>query len=456
MTAKRARPIKLPHAWVPRPWQARVLKAYKAGKRRFCIVVHRRAGKDQIGLNLAAIAAQMRVGLYQHIFPTERSNRNAIWKGMDKSDGRRFIDQAFPQALRCATREHTMEIEFTNGSLWKCLGSDNYNALRGGNPLGVVFSEYAFADPMSWTSIVAPILRENGGWAMFISTPNGKNHFYDLYQVAQANPDIWHVEYLTIADTTDAQGNPLVSAADVEQAKIEDGLSDADIRREFYCDWNAVYTGSYYGREMADMLREGRVAQVDHDPQRPVIAAWDIGFSDELVCLFLQKNGNAHRCIGSRSWQFTKYADALDDIELTFPWKVDKHVLPHDANKGSVQTGLTDAQQFEQLAGEAEVEIIDMLKVQTGIQAVRQMLPTLWVDNAVRPWAPEGNNRVLIDALGGYRTSKTRNGVFSRTPVHSWESHWADALRYYALGHELTSVSWGAPPRYDEIDRTVI
>lgn len=446
-------PIVLPHAWKPRLWQARCLAAFQRGIKRFLLVVHRRGGKDQLGLNMSAIGSQKRVGLYWHVFPTEKANRGAIWLGMDKLDGRRFIDQAFPQELRATTREHAMEIEFVNGSLWKCLGSDNYNALRGGNPLGVVFSEYAFADPVSWTSIVAPILRENGGWAAFISTPNGSNHFRELYDLAVANPDVWHVEYLTVDDTG------LLTLEDIEKAKIEDGLSDADVRREFYCDWSAVFSGAYYAKELELMLSQTRIAPVDYDPRRPVYCAWDLGQSDELVALFLQKNGSAHYCIGSRSWAHSKYEDVLGEIAAEFPWgaKIAKDILPHDANRGS-ETGTTAAQVFESLG--REVEVMECALVLPGIQAVRTLLPTLWIDNDKRPWAPEGNNKRFIEALGGYRTSQSsqqkQRGVHSATPLHSWESHWADALRYYAVAERsglLTLHVWGPKPDYTLQDR---
>jgi hypothetical protein len=460
--------IRLPHAWRPHPWQQRVIDAYRAGKKRFLLVVHRRAGKDQIGLNLAAIAANMpaplgRVGLYYHVFPTEKSNRGAIWKGQDKLDGRRYIDQAFPEQLRAATRDHTMEIEFSNGSFWRCIGSDNYNALRGGNPLGVVFSEYAFADPQSWTSIIAPILRENGGWAAFISTPNGKNHFWDLYNVAAANPDVWHVEYLTVDDTVNADGKPLMTSADIEAARNEDGLTDADVRREFYCDWSAVFTGAYYGKEVHLMTTQKRVTRVDYDPKRPVFAAWDLGTSDELVCGFFQKNSAAHYCIGSRSWTFTKFEDALQDCAIAFPWKVAKHVVPHDAASGTMRDLLVTA-----LEKYGEVEILERGPVQIGIEAVRSLLPTMWIDNEPRPWStvdgkPHPNNQRLVEALAGYRTSQSmqqkQRGVYAATPLHSWESHFADMLRYYATAVQTGALSlteWGQAPSYAQQDRAVV
>lgn len=439
-------PVKLPHAWRPRPWQGRVLAAFQRGIRRFCLVVHRRAGKDSLALNMAAIASQRRTGLYFHCLPSEKSGRSAVFKGMDKSDGRRWIDQAFPHQLRTATREHALEIEFHNGSLWKVVGSDNHTALRGGNPLGVTFSEYAFADPDAWTSVIAPILRENGGWAAFISTPNGPNHFRELYELALANPDVWHVEYLSVEDTG------LLTPEDIEACRVEDGLTDADVRREFFVDWHAVYSGCYYTNELQDMRKEGRIGDFEYDPGRPVYASWDLGYSDELVALFWQRIGGQHRCIGSRAWQFTDYGDALADIEVTFPWKVEIHVIPHDAASRVMQGLLVEA--FEKFG--SEVLILPKGDVHAGIQEVRDLFPTVFIDNAVRPWTEEKkNNARLVEAIAGYRAQNTKTGVYARTPIHSWESHWMDAKRYYAVANAtgLVTTKWGPAPSTDATDR---
>lgn len=413
------------------------------------LVAHRRAGKDQLGLNLAAIASQERVGLYWHVFPTERANRGGVWLGMDTDSGRRFVDQAFPHALRRKTREHTMEVEFANGSLWKCLGSDNYNALRGGNPLGVVFSEYAFADPESWTSIVAPILRENDGWAAFISTPNGPNHLHELYKIARGNPEVWHVEYLTVEDTG------ILTAADMEAARIEDGLTDVDVRREFYCDWHSIYSGTYYAKELDLLKQQNRARPIEYDPARPVFAAWDLGFSDELVVLMFQRNGTAHNLIGSRAYQFTKFEDALADLTQAFPWSIEKHLLPHDTASRTMQ-GLV-IEMFEKFG--TEVSIVERADTTKGIEVVRELFPSLWIDNAVRAWSPAGNNARFLEAIGGYRAASTKHGVYSRTPVHSWESHYMDALRYYALAcavGETTKTKWGPAPDYRNSDRAIV
>jgi phage terminase large subunit len=144
----------------------------EAGKKRLALAWHRRAGKDDVCLHWAATCAMTRVGGYWHMLPQHNQARKAIWDAINPGTGRRRIDDAFPLALRDSTREQDMFIRFKNGSTWQVVGSDNYNALVGSPPVGVVFSEYALSDPSSW-AFIRPILAENGGWALFISTPRG-------------------------------------------------------------------------------------------------------------------------------------------------------------------------------------------------------------------------------------------------------------------------------------------
>ena len=138
--------ISIPNEWAPRPHQIGLFKAYDAGTKRFCVVWHRRAGKDSTVLNLSAKAMLERVGTYWHLFPYQTQARKAIWNGID-SKGRKILDQVFPQEIRKRTSSQEMLIELVNGSTWQLAGSDNYDSLVGSNPVGVVFSEWSLCDP---------------------------------------------------------------------------------------------------------------------------------------------------------------------------------------------------------------------------------------------------------------------------------------------------------------------
>jgi hypothetical protein len=76
--------------------------------------------------------------------------RKAIWEAVNPHTGRKRIDEAFPKALRARTDSQSMTIEFKSGSIWRVVGSDNPSSLVGAPPAGIVFSEWALANPSAW------------------------------------------------------------------------------------------------------------------------------------------------------------------------------------------------------------------------------------------------------------------------------------------------------------------
>ena len=200
--------------WVPRHYQKDALDEFNAGKRRQLHIWHRRAGKDNFGLNLANIEAARIPGNYWHLFPLQTQAKKAIWEGLD-DQGRRIIENIFPLASRESTLQADMMIKFKNGSTWQMAGSDRYNSLVGSNVRGIVFSEWALCNPVAW-DYCRPIIRENKGWVMFITTYRGKNHAYQMYENLKSNPD-WFCSKLTINDTLRQDGTPVLSAADIQK-----------------------------------------------------------------------------------------------------------------------------------------------------------------------------------------------------------------------------------------------
>lgn len=224
--------ITIPNEWNPRFYQRKIWRYFDEGGKRAVAVWHRRCGKDSLALNLTAKELfTKRVGTYWHMLPLNTQARKVIWDGVDRQ-GRRMIDQAFPKELRKSVNDQEMKIVFKNGSVWQCVGSDNYDALVGANPIGVIFSEYSVTPKAAdaW-DYIRPILAENGGWALFIYTPRGHNHGYTLYN--QAKQAGWFTEILTVEDT---KAIP-IEAVDAER---QAGMSEAMIEQEFYCSFEAV------------------------------------------------------------------------------------------------------------------------------------------------------------------------------------------------------------------------
>ena len=222
--------VTIPYKFSPRSYQVPFLQAMDSGTKRACWVVHRRGGKDKTAINFTAKKAFQRVGAYYHCLPTYNQARKVLWDAIDK-DGFRMMDH-IPEALRAKTNQAEMKINLINGSIWQAIGADNYDAVVGANPIGLIMSEWAVSDnyPKAW-DYFRPILAENGGWAVFIYTPRGRNHGFQLYQDALRNPD-WFCQLLTVDDTQ------AINPADI-QAERDAGMSEDMIQQEFYCSFLA-------------------------------------------------------------------------------------------------------------------------------------------------------------------------------------------------------------------------
>jgi hypothetical protein len=447
--AKKGDKAETAQTWTARPYQQDALDQFDAGKRRQVLIWHRRAGKDNFALNLASREAQREPGSYWHLFPTHVQARRAIWEGIDKT-GIRFLDQAFPPEVRkgrLATRD--MMIRFQSGSTWQMCGSDRYNSLVGSNPKGVVFSEFALADPRAW-DYVRPIIRENGGWVVFITTYRGRGHAYRMANKLKNNPD-WFVDIRTVDDTTDNDGNRILTDADV-QAERDDGMSEAMVQQEYYCNPLAALPGAVYGRQMESLSTSNRLDAFTYDGARPVFASWSTLYDDQYTVAFWQTRNNAAYCIGSASFPFEALPDAIDQAENAFPWRyINRHILPHGTARELVET-------FEQRARITEIAP-DLGNV---FAVTRDQLATTHIDDARRPWNDDDqvNNERLVDALNGYRFTESQGGgSWTNKPVDSWEKHYAAAVETFAAyrhDHGVEVGGWHPKPSTAAYDAMVI
>jgi hypothetical protein len=272
--------ITIPHNFIPRPYQLPFLQVMEKGDiKRAALVWHRRCGKGKTLINFTAARMCERVGAYYHVFPEYSQGKKIMWDGRDK-DGFKFTDH-FPKEIVTKRNETELKITLRNGSIWQIIGADNYDSLVGPNPVGIVFDEWAVSDkyPHAW-DYFRPILAENGGWAVFIYTPRGRNHGFDLYQNALNNPD-WFCQMLTVRDT----GAVNTEAIEAERRA---GMSDDMIQQEFYCSFLA---------STADILIPFELIQAALDREirydkAPKIAGLDVArFGDDRTALIVRQAG---------------------------------------------------------------------------------------------------------------------------------------------------------------------
>lgn len=426
--------IILPNNWEPRPDQMHLWSYLESGGRRAVEVGHRRWGKDDLSLHFTATATQQRIGNYWHMLPQFNQCRKAIWEAVNPHTGKRRIDEAFPVDIRKKTRETDMLIEFKNGSIWQLVGSDNYNALVGSPPVGIVYSEYALSDPQSW-AYLSPILEENDGWAIFISTSRGNNHFKRLYDFAKVTPG-WFAELLPATQT------PVFTPDQLEKIKAEmigahgEDLGEALFNQEYLCSFEGAKPGAYYAKQMALANKEGRITDVPWTSGLEVYTFWDLGVDDSTTIWFMQFSGMQVRVIDyyeGTGYGFEHYAKILKEK----PYVYGDHYMPHDAAVRELSSGefAKSRQEVAEGLGIKPVVIVerarDIQAVITGIGSVRNILSRCWFDKA-KCW--QG-----ISALEGYSADYDENKkIMSNRPAHTWESHGADAFRTFAVGYSTT------------------
>lgn len=404
--------------------------------RRFFMLWHRRGGKDLSWINICNVKMSQRIGIYAHIFPTLTEGRKVIWEGKDR-DGRPFLDyfpghEEYIEGQRGGwvrrKRDDLMRIEIANGSTYTVLGADHPDSIRGMNIIGAMFSEYAFfKGPQAW-DIIRPMLAENGGWAAFMTTPNGRNHSHALHMMARKNPK-WFELTLTVDDTGAVPQERI-------QEDIDSGMSDEKVQSEYYCSYDASVEGSFYSSAMRLMLEENRITSVPHDPNFPVDTYWDIGVRDATAVWFAQQVGLQHRLIDFQWWTgegLPEMAKALDKK----PYVYRKHFGPHDLEVREVGADFaaTRVQTARRLG--INFTVLPRHNFDDGIMATRALLAKTWID--------EEKCILGIDALRSYRkremegiTGPNNEKLFASEAEKTWACHPADSLRSGAMGKALT------------------
>ena len=410
--------------FVPRWYQAPILDAIEnKGYRRVMAILPRRAGKDITAWDVIKRQAVIRPGLYWYLLPTYAQGKKVIADGMT-NDGKRFMDY-FPKELVASYNSQEMKLKLINNSIIQIVGTDNVDTLVGANPIGCVFSEYALQDPRAY-QFIRPMLDANDGWALFISTPRGKNHMWELWNIAQSNPKQWFSYRLTVEETAH------VSLEDIRESVRMGEMSEDLVQQEWFCSFELGVEGSIYGKQIDRMKLEGRIGIVPWETSAKVSTAWDIG-RDTTAIIWFQVIGQVIRIIDY-------YEKAQEDLAyfakiiLEKPYIYHKHFGPHDIGVTEWGSGISRIEKGRSLGLRFSTRIennrirssVPQVSLDDGIEHLRAIFPKLWID--------QQRCSQLIKNLENYRREfDPVKKTYKSTPLHSYASHCADAARYMAL-----------------------
>jgi len=437
--------INMPHNWKPRADQWELWSYLDGGLMRgqkgmkAVEVAHRRFGKDAIALRFMSKAAFKNTGTYWFMLPEYAQARKTVWDAINPHTGRNILTEAFPYAVREDTRQNDMFIRLVGkekgeGSTVQLVGSDNFNAIVGSPPIGIVFNEYSLANPRAW-AYLSPILEENGGWAIFIGTPRGNNHLKRVYDYAVAHKaEGWFAQILRADQTyvfTEKQLDRIREQFIGEWGETE-GLMLFE--QEYMCSFQGIVPGAYYAKQMGEARKQGRITKVPWVPSLEVYTFWDLGVDDSMSIWFLQVTGTQFRFIDyyeNSGMGLAHYAKVLKDK----PYVYGDHFMPHDASVREMTNDEIAKSRKEVAEGLGIRPILvvkrarDTTAVMSGIEAARNLIPQCWFDDE-KCW--QG-----ISGLEGYRADyDEEKKKLGNHPVKDWTSHPADAFRTFSVGYK--------------------
>ena len=352
---------------------------------------------------------------YAYIAPTYQQAKRVAWEYL------KDFCKNVPGA-KANESELRIDVPRPNGDKvrFMLLGAENPDSLRGLYLDGCILDEYAQCDPIIWGQVIRPALSDRKGWAIFIGTPKGENHFHNIYRqgeelVTKGNKN-WHVAMYKASETAVVD--------DEELAEARATMTEEEYDQEYECSFSAALLGAYYGKYINGLESKGRILDFDYEPNSAVHTYWDLGISDTTAIWFVQMVGREIRVIDyyeSAGVGLEHYAKVIKDK----PYVYESHGIPHDGAAKELGTGMSRQETLLNLG--VRTHIIPRQSVADGINAVRVLLNK-------NIWFHKTNCKRGLEALKNYqRKYDSKNSMFVDKPLHNWASNGADAFRYCAL-----------------------
>lgn len=271
-------------------WQQKVFQ----DQTRFKIVAAgRRCGKSRLSaITLLIEALNCPEGSsVMYVAPTLGQARTIIWELLHDL-GRQVIK---------SSHINNLEITLINNRKILVRGADNPDSLRGVSLVYLVMDECAFIKQDIWERVLRAALSDKKGRAMFISTPSGRNWFYDLYKLGQSDLDDggdeeWSSYHFTTAD------NETIDPKEIAAAKRT--LSSFAFKQEYL---------SSFDTAGADLFKEHWFKKEPEPSHGQYIVAIDLAGFEEVG-----KNA------GASKKRLDETAIAIVKVEDDGNWWVDK------------------------------------------------------------------------------------------------------------------------------------
>jgi len=402
-------------------------------KRFNVLVCHRRFGKTVFSINEMVdrgIRCTRRNPQYAYIAPTYGQAKRVAWD---------ILKDAVRDIPVVKINEAELRVDIPRGDeriRFMLLSAENPDSIRGMYFDGVILDEYAEFIPTVWTQVVRPALSDRLGWSIFIGTPKGQNHFYDIYKAAQLDVAKKETGSSWFTSLYKASETKIIPESELEEARLT--MSEEDYEQEYECSFTAALIGAYYGKTITILEEKGQICNVPHDPALEVNTYWDLGINDTTCIWFIQNYRNLeYRVIDyleESGMGLDHYAKVLKQKDRDLGYSYGREIIwPHDGAARELGTGKTRVEMMQELGFRARV--LARTAVDDGINASRLILPKCYFDK-VR------TDRGLNSLKNYQKRWDAKNKVYQNKPLHNWASHGADAWRTFAMGNQESRMDY--------------
>jgi hypothetical protein len=396
----------------PVPPQIALINALNSPKYRFVVAaLSRRTGKSTIS-NIIGNLVTLVPGSHVLIMAPNYSLSQISW------DMQRDLLRRFDIELERSNAKDKI-IELKNSSTIRMGSISQANSVVGRSYDLIIFDEAALDDKGAevFNIQLRPTLDKVNSKAVFISTPRGRNWFYDFWirgfqkeeEISdEANFEDW------CSIRSDYSDNPRAITKDITSAKSQ--MSKAEFEQEYKCSFN-ILEGTIFDFNAEDCVSNVDMSQIK---VQDVIAGLDIGFRDDTAFLVIVTDGERFYVVDeyvhkgkTTSGHANKIAKMIEDWNIDFTY----------IDSAAQQTKFDFAMNYSISCINAKKSVLD------GIGYVASIIDhnRLIVDSKCRR---------TIEALNNYRWD-TREGLINERPVHDDHSHPMDALRYAMYTHAV-------------------
>lgn len=331
-----------------------------------------------------------------YIAPTYQQARDIAWE--------QFKKELYPITIQANESRLELRVKTQDGgeSIIFLRGWESVETLRGQRFDFLVIDEIASMRNfwMNWQEVLRPTLTDSKGEALFISTPKGFNHFYDLYNLEAKDKDYQSFHFTTY-------DNPFIPKEEIDKARQE--LTEDRFAQEYLADFRKTE-----GLVYKEFSRELHL--YDKDVQGELLGGVDFGFTNPAAVLQIVKDKDAVYWVKDEWYKTGRTEPQIAEYVASCKFN---RVYPDPENPSAIEA-----------LNQKGIRIVEVVKgkdsVMSGVNRVREMFKS----NRLKIHRSCIN---LISELETYSYPEKQGGHnLQENPVKE-NDHALDALRYVIM-----------------------